>query len=89
MNPSVEDSALHVVAVHVWKNLLLSSETVAMVTDNSTSICNVQKIDVEEEIAQESGVRLLQKLLGPIQFTIVCVHCIYPRIHLNSTRQHA
>ena len=46
-----------------------------------------KKIDIEEVIAQESCVRLLQKLLGPLQFKIACVHRIYQRIHPNSTQQ--
>ena len=46
MNTSVGDSALHAVAVHVlnqWTKVLLSSETVAIITDTSTLIGNVQK----------------------------------------------
>ena len=30
---------------------------------------------------------MFQKFLGPIEFTIACMHCIYLRIHLNSTYQ--
>ena len=69
MNPSNVDSAFHVVATHVlkqWTKVVLSSETVAIMTENSTLIGIVQKIDIDEAIALESGVRLLQQLLGPI-----------------------
>ena len=55
MNPSVSDLAFHAVVLCVlrqWTKLLLSSETVAIITDNYTTIGNVQKIDIEEAISQ-------------------------------------
>ena len=88
VNPSVGDSALHAISMHVlkqWTKIVLSSETVAIITGKSTLIGNVQKIDIEEAIALESSVRLLQQLLGPIQFTIACGCCTYSRVHINSS----
>ena len=64
MNPNVGDLAHHAVAVRVmkqWTNMTLSSEMVAIITDNSTIIVNVQKIDIEQAIAQKSGVKIFSK----------------------------
>ena len=90
VNPRFGELVHHTVAVHVTKHctkLTIPSETVAIITDNYTVIGNVQKRDVEEAVAQESSMRIFQKFLGPIRFKIACIHCIYSRIHLNSTCQ--
>ena len=60
---------------------------VSNITDNSTMIGNVQKIDIEETIAKESGVERFQKFLGLIEFSLARMSFVSPRICLNSACQ--
>ena len=48
-------------------------------------IGNIQKMDIEEAIALDSGVKILNQFLGLTPFTIVLIHRMYPRVQRNST----
>ena len=69
--------------------MLTPSEIVAIITDNSTTIGSAQRVDIEEEIALNSGVKTLQQFLAPMCFTIAFICCIFLRVLNNSTRHQA
>ena len=55
------DLVHHDVAFHVkkrWTEVSLSSDVVAIVTDNSTAIGSVQRVDIEESIALALGLKI-------------------------------
>ena len=83
-----ENSIHHVVAVHVkqhWFKLSSPTDTVVTITDHSMTIVEVQKMDIEEAISNDSGVKIFQQLLGDIEFSIVFIHRLFPRVCQNST----
>ena len=88
MKPSFGDQAHHALAVHAmkqWTRCKLPSEIVAIFTDNSRTMGQLQKMDVDEAVNQELGAEMFQKFLGSNEFKIACVCGIAPRIHMNST----
>ena len=77
------DLMYHIVAIHVkchWSKLSLTTDTSAIIIDHTIVIGIIQKIDVEEAIALDSGVKIFQQFLGPTPFTIVLIHRMFPRI---------
>ena len=76
VDPSA-DLAHHAVAVHVkdqWTKLSLPTEIVAIITDNSMLIGEIQKMDIEDAMAIDSSVRIFQQFLGQINFTIAFIY---------------
>ena len=58
-----ENSIHHVVAVHVKQhvfNLSSPTDTVATITDHSMTIVEVQKMDIEEVIDNDSSIKIFQ-----------------------------
>ena len=91
VDPSA-DLAYHAVAAHVkqqWTKLSLLSEIVAIITDNFTIIGRVQRGDIEEAIVLDSGEKTFQQFLGPIEFAMSFICCIYLRVLNNSTHDQA
>ena len=86
------DLIRHVVAIHIkchWSKLSLPTDTEAIIADSTMVIGKIQKMDVKEAIAIDSGVKRFQKFLGPTPISIVLIHRMYPRIQRNSTRAKA
>lgn len=91
VDPSV-NLARHAVTVcekQKWTMASSSSDAIAFITDNSTTIGRVQIANVEEEIVLNSGVKILQHFLGAIDFRMLFICCVYPRLVHNSTFKHA
>ena len=72
-----------------WTNASSPSDVIAFITDKSTTIGSAQRADVEEAIALNSGVKILQHFLGAIDFRILFICCVYPRRVHDSTFKHA
>ena len=86
------DLAHHVVDVHAkhqWTKLSLTIDAVAIIVGNSMMTREVQKLDTEEAMAIDPGVKIFQQFLGHVNFAIALIHCLHPCAWRNSTREQA
>ena len=91
VDPSA-DLVYHSVSVHVkyqWTKLSFPTDVVGIITDDSMTIGEVQKMDIEEEMAIDSGVKIFQEFIGQINFTTSFIYCMCPRVKRSSTYEQA